>query len=162
MATLTSCSILHVLGHFCDNIHLRHPFFCDMNQQYWITISRRFEVAYGFTFKVRNVPSLDNSWTFLPLKMIHCVVSRRREWMHQPHWYKSLKIRITPIYFHFLCFVQTWVTSARTWSEWHGLSRPLQHPPTQPRPYSEVFTWIKLRLDSSGTAKLNHESCRSL
>jgi hypothetical protein len=88
MAILTSCSILHALGHFCGNIHLRHPFFCDMNQQYWITSSRRFEVAYGFTFKVQNVPSLDNSWTFLPLKMIHCVVSRRREWMPQPHRYK--------------------------------------------------------------------------
>jgi hypothetical protein len=27
MAVLTSCSILHALGHFCGNIHLRHPFF---------------------------------------------------------------------------------------------------------------------------------------
>lgn len=64
--------------------------------------------------------------------------------MPQPHWYKSLKTRITSIYFHFLRVVQTWVTSVRTRSEWQGLSIRLQHPPTQLRPYSEVVHMNKV------------------
>jgi hypothetical protein len=122
---------------------------------------------YWLTFKVRNVSSLvSSSWSFLPFRMFHWVVSRCREWKPQPHWHKSLKTRITSIYFHFLCssyvcpdvshFCTDWkrVTGSEQWS-----CSILPHNHARIRRW---FTWIKLGLDSSGTAKLNHESLRSL
>ena len=68
MAILTSGSILYGLGHFCGNIYLKHPFFCDRISYHRITSSRRFDVVCGLTFKAGNVPNLDNfSSIFLPL-----------------------------------------------------------------------------------------------
>jgi hypothetical protein len=133
-----------------------------------ITSFQHFEVAYGLIFKVSKYPK---TWKFFldtsatqddPLCCLE-ISERNASVTLMQNSKNSHKRPFISTFFALLKFVQTWVTSTRTISEWQVLyCRAVTSTHTTTPHIRRWFTWIKLELDSSGTAKLNNESCRSL